>query len=102
MMFSPGDNGCPEVDTRIDAQAASLAAKAGSSQSALNGLANFIVGGANESPSDYNTASSYGGGGYSGASRRTAGTEVHVRGHTRANGVYVSAHTRAAPGRGRR
>lgn len=36
----------------------------------------------------------------SGARQTRAGTDVHVRAHTRADGTQVRAHTRAAPGTG--
>jgi hypothetical protein len=35
-------------------------------------------------------------------SKRTAGTDVNVRGYYRKDGTYVPAHTRAAPGRGKK
>jgi hypothetical protein len=35
-------------------------------------------------------------------SKRTAGTDVNVRGYYRKDGTYVAAHTRAAPGRGKK
>ena len=37
-----------------------------------------------------------------GASNNQAGTDVQVRGYYRKDGSYVPAHTRAAPGRGRK
>jgi hypothetical protein len=35
-------------------------------------------------------------------SKRTAGTDVNVRGYYRKDGTYVTSHTRAAPGRGKK
>ncbi len=40
--------------------------------------------------------------GYVGGSHRTAGKDVPVRSYYRKDGTFVSAHTRAAPGRGKR
>jgi hypothetical protein len=38
----------------------------------------------------------------SGGSKRTAGADVTVRSYYRKDGTYVAAHTRAAPGRGKK
>jgi len=72
-------------------------ARAESFSSGYSGSSYFYSGGS----AGYEGRSGYGRGSADGHGASFAGTDVTVRGYTRANGTHVQGHTRSAPGRGR-